>query len=216
MDFASRLSQFSLSPPGYHSPMVSYEEKSPDGGDDLFHFLTSESFQASGTPTHIYPFSPTSQTICVKRRQVKIACTNCQKSCKKCDEGRPCLRCIKYNRREECQDAERKERKKGVKRGPYKKRDRKVGNSNAESEDLFQEIELDISPSPSSPSPPTTSGEAIPVGYTPGFYYAQFPPHPAREPGDPFHLALVPAQRYADEHEGFTYLPRHSSSLYLP
>lgn len=74
-----------------------------------------------------YPFSPqdTSQPSRSKRRQVKNACTNCQKACKKCDDARPCLRCVKYGVSEECIDSVRKERKKGVKRGPYKKRDGK-------------------------------------------------------------------------------------------
>ncbi|GAA5795605.1 hypothetical protein HPULCUR_000966 [Helicostylum pulchrum] len=43
------------------------------------------------------------------------------KACKKCDEGRPCQRCVKYNLTETCQDSVRKERKKGIKRGPYKR-----------------------------------------------------------------------------------------------
>ena len=60
-----------------------------------------------------------------KRRQVKNACTNCQKACKKCDEQRPCTRCNKYGIAKDCTDSQRKERKKGVKRGPYKKRDAK-------------------------------------------------------------------------------------------
>jgi hypothetical protein len=47
---------------------------------------------------------------------------NCQKACKKCDDGRPCARCIKLGLTETCRDSDRKERKKGVKRGPYKKR----------------------------------------------------------------------------------------------
>ncbi|KAF7330479.1 Zn(2)-C6 fungal-type domain-containing protein [Mycena venus] len=191
MDFMSRLSHFSLSPPGYHTPMTSSDERSADGGDDGVHSSTSDSFQASATPTHMYLFSPASQTVRFKRTQVKIACTNCQKSCKKCDQARPCLRCVKY-KFEECRDAERKGRKKGLKRGPYKKRDRK----DAESGDPSREIELDISSPPSSPSPPTTSRGTIQMGYTPG-YYAQFLPHPAHEPGDPFHLAPVPAQRHA-------------------
>ncbi|KAG5221750.1 zinc cluster transcription factor [Salix suchowensis] len=38
-----------------------------------------------------------------KRRQVKNACTNCQKACKKCDDARPCLRCVKYGIAEEQQ-----------------------------------------------------------------------------------------------------------------
>ncbi|KAJ2692063.1 hypothetical protein H4R19_006232, partial [Coemansia spiralis] len=57
-----------------------------------------------------------------KRAQVKNACVNCQKACKKCDSGRPCLRCVKYNLVDSCADSKRKPRKKGIKRGPYKKR----------------------------------------------------------------------------------------------
>ncbi|KAI9241009.1 MAG: hypothetical protein BYD32DRAFT_105534 [Podila humilis] len=47
---------------------------------------------------------------------------NCQKACKKCDEGRPCTRCVKYGLTDTCVDSTRKVRKKGVKRGPYKRR----------------------------------------------------------------------------------------------
>lgn len=47
---------------------------------------------------------------------------NCQKACKKCDDGRPCQRCIKYSLVDTCTNSVRKERKKGIKRGPYKKR----------------------------------------------------------------------------------------------
>ncbi|KAG1178556.1 hypothetical protein G6F36_010665 [Rhizopus arrhizus] len=43
-------------------------------------------------------------------------------ACKKCDDGRPCNRCIKLGLTATCRDSDRKERKKGVKRGPYKKR----------------------------------------------------------------------------------------------
>ncbi|ORY90994.1 hypothetical protein BCR43DRAFT_92745 [Syncephalastrum racemosum] len=57
-----------------------------------------------------------------KRKQVKNACVNCQKACKKCDDGRPCQRCIKLGLVATCTNSPRKERKKGVKRGPYKKR----------------------------------------------------------------------------------------------
>ena len=64
-----------------------------------------------------------------KRRQVKNACTHCQKACKKCDDARPCLRCVKYGCAEDCVDSQRKERRKGVKRGPYKKRDGKSESS---------------------------------------------------------------------------------------
>ena len=57
-----------------------------------------------------------------KRRQVKNACTNCQKACKKCDDQRPCPRCVKYGVADDCTDSVRKERKKGIKRGSYKKK----------------------------------------------------------------------------------------------
>ncbi|KAJ3224963.1 hypothetical protein HK099_007592 [Clydaea vesicula] len=57
-----------------------------------------------------------------KRVQVKKACANCQKSCKKCDEIRPCQRCIRLGEEASCIDTVRKERRKGTKRGPYKKK----------------------------------------------------------------------------------------------
>ncbi|KAI9016447.1 hypothetical protein CLU79DRAFT_706749, partial [Phycomyces nitens] len=57
-----------------------------------------------------------------KRKQVKNACVNCQKACKKCDDGRPCQRCIKYDLADTCVNSARKERKKGIKRGPYKRK----------------------------------------------------------------------------------------------
>lgn len=61
-----------------------------------------------------------------KRKQVKNACTNCQKACKKCDDERPCPRCVKYGVAEECTDSVRKERRKGIKRGSYKKKCKSV------------------------------------------------------------------------------------------
>ncbi|KAI9309220.1 hypothetical protein BJ944DRAFT_236282 [Cunninghamella echinulata] len=63
-----------------------------------------------------------------KRKQVKNACTNCQKACKKCDDARPCPRCIRYGIADKCENSVRKERKKGIKRGPYKRKD-KTGES---------------------------------------------------------------------------------------
>ncbi|KAI8824249.1 uncharacterized protein EV422DRAFT_312819 [Fimicolochytrium jonesii] len=56
-----------------------------------------------------------------KRKQVKNACVNCQKACKKCETVRPCPRCVKYGIEDSCHDSLRKERKKGVSRGPYKR-----------------------------------------------------------------------------------------------
>ncbi|CAO3693326.1 unnamed protein product [Rhizopus stolonifer] len=65
-----------------------------------------------------------------KRKQVKNACTNCQKACKKCDDARPCPRCIKNNVSDSCVDSIRKERKRGIKRGPYKRRQQKQDEQN--------------------------------------------------------------------------------------
>lgn len=48
-----------------------------------------------------------------KRKQVKNACSACQRACKRCDVGRPCERCIKYGMADSCRDSQRKERKKG-------------------------------------------------------------------------------------------------------
>lgn len=57
-----------------------------------------------------------------KRAQVKNACVNCQKACKKCDDARPCQRCVHYHLEETCQNSTRRERKRGLRRGPYKRR----------------------------------------------------------------------------------------------
>ncbi|KAJ3328576.1 hypothetical protein HDU76_009710 [Blyttiomyces sp. JEL0837] len=66
-----------------------------------------------------------------RRAQVKIACTHCKRACKKCDERRPCGRCIRLNL-PDCSDAPRKERKKGFKRGPYQKPLKKDGDTDSE------------------------------------------------------------------------------------
>ncbi|KAJ2373002.1 hypothetical protein IW150_003836, partial [Coemansia sp. RSA 2607] len=63
-----------------------------------------------------------------KRAQVKNACVNCQRACKRCDSGRPCQRCIKHSLQDTCVDSTRKPRAKGIKRGPYKKRNKEKEN----------------------------------------------------------------------------------------
>ncbi|KAI8930085.1 hypothetical protein BC831DRAFT_441272 [Entophlyctis helioformis] len=45
-----------------------------------------------------------------KRSQVKRACVNCQRACKKCDDGRPCGRCTRLGLELSCADSARKER----------------------------------------------------------------------------------------------------------
>lgn len=51
---------------------------------------------------------------------LSVRLVNCQKACKKCDDCRPCSRCVKYGIENNCVDSSRKERRKGVKRGPYR------------------------------------------------------------------------------------------------
>lgn len=47
-----------------------------------------------------------------KRKQVKNACINCQRACKKCDDLRPCTRCVRYGFEGSCVNSRRKERTK--------------------------------------------------------------------------------------------------------
>ncbi|KAG6878757.1 hypothetical protein C0993_008056 [Termitomyces sp. T159_Od127] len=143
--------------------------------------------QSVGYSMHMYPFPshvlPQQQPPRSKRRQVKNACTNCQKACKKCDDARPCLRCVKYGVSEECVDSQRKERKKGVKRGPYKKRDVKGGSGerpDASSQDLAASND---GPPPDNGSP-SLVGPFIPI---PGFY-GQYPAPHIMKPMDGPHL----------------------------
>ncbi|KAJ2076443.1 hypothetical protein H4R24_005692, partial [Coemansia sp. RSA 988] len=88
------------------------QQRSPSNSDS-----DDNSKSSSATPTR------------TKRAQVKNACINCQKACKKCDSGRPCQRCIKYSLADTCVDSKRKPRKRGVKRGPYKKRKKNTDDS---------------------------------------------------------------------------------------
>ena len=64
-------------------------------------------------------------------------CTNCAAACKRCDEGRPCERCCKYGISDSCQDGVRKERKKGIKRGPYKRKGKVNPDQTYEGEHLI-------------------------------------------------------------------------------
>ncbi|KAI9446868.1 hypothetical protein H4582DRAFT_2108416 [Lactarius indigo] len=133
--------------------------------------LTIHSVPYTGLPMHMYPFAPgvvsTSQPqIRSKRRQVKNACTNCQKACKKCDDARPCLRCVKYGIGEEC--------KKGIKRGPYKKRDGKTPPPT---------MGMPLHGVPTTGGTPPGTSFMGPIGY-PLPIYGQYPPIPAaHKPG---------------------------------
>ncbi|TYJ53473.1 hypothetical protein B9479_005917 [Cryptococcus floricola] len=71
-----------------------------------------------------------------KRAQVRVACTHCQKACKKCSNTRPCERCVKYGLND-CVDSERKPRKTGIKRGPYKRRASKFVTNNQQTSNSY-------------------------------------------------------------------------------
>ena len=191
---------------------------------------------------HMYPFpsgivsTPPTRS---KRRQVKNACTNCQKACKKCDDARPCLRCVKYGIAEECVDSHRKERKKGIKRGPYKKRDGK--RMSALITDLpwphhFIAFSLDPPYDGSAQQPiqmaatiPGTSS-AIPfigpVGFPQGFL-SQYAPAPSK-PGDPaiyypqFYLATpipahgLPPHQNGDGEPGYHHPHFYPTTFFTP
>lgn len=80
----------------------------------------------SDTMTHFYPNN--AQPCKEKRKQIKTACTPCRKARKGCDHARPCQRCVKYTIQEQCIDVERSKRMQGLKRGPYRKRDKNGAN----------------------------------------------------------------------------------------
>ena len=44
----------------------------------------------------------------IKRQQVKHACINCQRACKKCDDKRPCQRCVRQGTAISCIDLVKK------------------------------------------------------------------------------------------------------------
>ena len=102
--------------------------------------------QAPAFPQYAQSASPAANGQRPKRKQVKMAvrhlriletsrddrnylfqCTNCATACKRCNESRPCERCIKYGIQESCVDGVRKERQKGIKRGPYKRKNKSTG-----------------------------------------------------------------------------------------
>ncbi|ORE09092.1 hypothetical protein BCV72DRAFT_73541 [Rhizopus microsporus var. microsporus] len=79
-----------------------------------------QAYQDCHSTTKVKQNSMTNKPLKLKRSQVKNACINCKKACKKCDDGRASQRCIKYNLVNTCKGSIRKERKR-KKRGPYRK-----------------------------------------------------------------------------------------------
>ncbi|KAH9483847.1 putative transcriptional regulatory protein C27B12.11c [Psilocybe cubensis] len=155
--------------------MPSAVDKSIDGEDSLEPLPLTSSQPISAVTMHVYSFPSAllpAQQLRPKRRQVKNACTHCQKACKKCDDARPCLRCIKYGCSDECVDSQRKERKKGVKRGPYKKRDGRGRNINLN--DLPPEI-IGASHTSIPPGMSPNTGSYVQIPGFPGIY-TSYPP----------------------------------------
>ncbi|KAI1790729.1 hypothetical protein LXA43DRAFT_1014738 [Ganoderma leucocontextum] len=176
---------------GDSNPETDSQQQPPQpSSDGVQPQMTMHPITYSGMPMHMYPFPPgmvPTHPTRSKRRQVKNACTNCQKACKKCDDARPCLRCVKYGIAEECVDSQRKERQKGIKRGPYKKRDGKTAN--------VEQQQIDVAVQPQGmPVPPTVMAAVssttppipyvAPVSYPPPGLYPQYPAPPAAKPGE--------------------------------
>ena len=114
-------------------------------------------------------------------------CTNCAGACKRCDETRPCERCVKYGIADSCVDGQRKERKKGIKRGPYKRKNKDGDSANYSGKVLEfvyeRHVTNDVSgdwPPGSQPPSASTTAAAIHAAsqYAPeGYYPVYYPPH---------------------------------------
>lgn len=112
--------------PGY-PPNSPYPTSGPPSNQN--NITTSTPILSSAIPTLSDTHHTAGVVTGIKRKQVKNACTNCQKACKKCDDARPCPRCVKYGIIDTCVNSVRKERQKGVKRGPYKRKDKSIDNN---------------------------------------------------------------------------------------
>ncbi|KDQ58334.1 hypothetical protein JAAARDRAFT_34133 [Jaapia argillacea MUCL 33604] len=109
-----------------------------------------------------------------KRKQVRLACTNCAAACKRCDETRPCERCQKYGIAETCVDGVRKERKRGIKRGPYKRKNKMAGG------------DPEAGYGPGDGQWQQGEGSSVPPAYPPapeGYYPFYYPPAGYVQPG---------------------------------
>ncbi|KAJ8657061.1 hypothetical protein O0I10_007140 [Lichtheimia ornata] len=144
-----------------------------------------------------------------KRKQVKNACVNCQKACKKCDDGRPCQRCIKYGLQDTCVNSVRKERKKGIKRGPYKKRKQADGGSTDGSAASTPATSL-----PAGLYAPTTQGSAAGVRTANGVL--AYPSFQSGTYDAAFHAAAVSYQNSASMIPHAYMVPAAIQQMYPP
>lgn len=130
---------------------------------------------AATTSVSVSPVTPAR----AKRKQVKMACTNCASACKRCDEARPCERCLKYGISDTCVDGQRKERKKGIKRGPYKRKMRNgpeyQGYASTEGSEWTGS---QPSTTPASPTTNTATVQAVSHFPPEGYYPVYYPPPP--------------------------------------
>ncbi|KAJ3235142.1 hypothetical protein HDU81_000809 [Chytriomyces hyalinus] len=61
-----------------------------------------------------------------RRKQCRSACVHCKRSNKKCEDVRPCLRCVQNGMEDSCQDAPRKARHGQRGRGPYRRKEETI------------------------------------------------------------------------------------------
>ncbi|TFY52412.1 hypothetical protein EVG20_g10560 [Dentipellis fragilis] len=143
-------------------------------------------------PAGYAPFPPPPAPSAVtrpKRKQVKMACTNCAAACKRCDEARPCERCLKYGIADSCMDGVRKERKKGIKRGPYKRKNKLAQPDNQPYNGYTPNGDGQWPPSGDQTNGGVPNGHpAMPPQFMPppeGYYPYYYPPHLATRPAAP-------------------------------
>ncbi|TFL01672.1 hypothetical protein BDV98DRAFT_604360 [Pterulicium gracile] len=133
----SQLAQYPQQFPGPFPPHLFFQPPPQDGADPNAppYMLYPQGIMYAYPPNAPFPYPnpppPTASELRQKRKQVKTACTNCATACKRCDSTRPCERCEKYGIAPTCVDGQRKERQKGVKRGPYKRKNKASSNANA-------------------------------------------------------------------------------------
>ncbi|TFK20893.1 hypothetical protein FA15DRAFT_682333 [Coprinopsis marcescibilis] len=190
-------------PPG---PYFAYPPAPADGnhGENGQNVVPPGPYMMFGPPGVVYypqppqgqafPAPPVSASAPVgtkaKRKQVKMACTNCAAACKRCDESRPCERCQKYGISGSCIDGQRKERKKGIKRGPYKRKPKSHSDSgNFSGEWTPPGTQAPSAPTATTPAPSlhaVTQFAPPPEGYYPATIMYPPPPYihpPEGQPG---------------------------------
>ncbi|THV04700.1 hypothetical protein K435DRAFT_746459 [Dendrothele bispora CBS 962.96] len=161
-------------PPGY-PPLFAYpppvDGQQPDANGTPYPVMyppgvVYAAFPPQATPAASPALGTTGRP---KRKQVKMACTNCAAACKRCDDARPCERCQKYGIAESCVDGQRKERKKGIKRGPYKRKSKQSVDSAHTGDYAPQSTEGEWTQPPGT-APALPSFPHPPEGYY-SFYY---------------------------------------------